>query len=327
VALVTRRYRFVGPPNTDLSKFVGNNAARNATFYPGVTIDVDVDNNASGIANLDDWMAMVGWVYDATTVPGAFAAGTVGAPGISLSGDPNTGLYSVGADQLGVAAGGVLASVFTTQGHGIPAGLIGTPGLFFNGDPDTGMFSSVADNWSAVAGGVRAMRFTNQGAGMAVGAVGTPGLFVEGDTNTGFYQTAADELALALGGVQAIHYAGANAAMNFKKAVRSEPYTLTYGASITPDLSLSNLFVVTLTGALATLANPTNMQNGQSFSILIYQDGTGGRALNYGTAYAFGSEGAPVLTSSGAGICDIISGIVLQGATKIACTTLRGFVP
>lgn len=43
-------------------------------------------------------------------------AGAVGAPGVSFLADPNTGLYSVGADNPGMAAGGVLVQSWTTTG-------------------------------------------------------------------------------------------------------------------------------------------------------------------------------------------------------------------
>jgi hypothetical protein len=38
---------------------------------------------------------------------GVFAAGTAAAPGLAVSGDPNTGIFSPGADQLAVSLGGV----------------------------------------------------------------------------------------------------------------------------------------------------------------------------------------------------------------------------
>lgn len=38
----------------------------------------------------------------------AFVAGAVGAPGITFSGDTNTGIYSPGADRIGISTGGVL---------------------------------------------------------------------------------------------------------------------------------------------------------------------------------------------------------------------------
>lgn len=41
-----------------------------------------------------------------------FPAGLVGAPGIAFSGDPNTGIYSVGADNLGISTGNGLIADF-----------------------------------------------------------------------------------------------------------------------------------------------------------------------------------------------------------------------
>lgn len=43
-------------------------------------------------------------------------AGAVGAPSYSIAGDTDTGLYSVGANQLGIAAGGVLQGTYSTGG-------------------------------------------------------------------------------------------------------------------------------------------------------------------------------------------------------------------
>ncbi|MFA6134398.1 MAG: hypothetical protein WC869_10340 [Phycisphaerae bacterium] len=52
------------------------------------------------------------------TVP----AGTVTAPGMSYSGDTNTGVYRVTADTLGFAAGGVQGATVTTAGLNVPHG-------------------------------------------------------------------------------------------------------------------------------------------------------------------------------------------------------------
>jgi hypothetical protein len=61
---------------------------------------------------------------------------------------------------------------------------------------------------------------------------------------------------------------------------------LTDGATITPDFSTANYFSVTL-GGNRTLANPSNQTAGQSGTIVITQDGTGGRTLAYGSNYKF----------------------------------------
>jgi len=72
---------------------------------------------------------------------------------------------------------------------------------------------------------------------------------------------------------------------------------LTDGATITPDLSDSNNFSVTL-GGNRTLANPTNITAGQSGSIFISQDGTGSRTLAYGSYWDFANGAAPTLSTT-----------------------------
>jgi len=103
----------------------------------------------------------------------------------------------------------------------------------------------------------------------------------------------------------------------------STPVALTDGANIALDASLSNVYTVTLGGA-RTLSNPTNLVAGQTFMLIITQDGTGGRALTFSSYFGFGAEGAPDLTTSTASKVDIVSCYV-RSTTKIDCTTLRGY--
>jgi len=72
---------------------------------------------------------------------------------------------------------------------------------------------------------------------------------------------------------------------------------LTDGATITPDLSLSNDFTLTI-GGNRTLANPSNRTVGQWFSVTVTQDGTGTRTLSYGSHYKFPGGVAPTLTTT-----------------------------
>ena len=103
-------------------------------------------------------------------------------------------------------------------------------------------------------------------------------------------------------------YAGIDTAQTFTKGQRGEITTLTDGSTITPDMSDSNNFTVTL-GGNRTLANPSNLTAGQSGSIFIVQDGTGGRTLAYGTQYDFIGGTAPTL-STGANAVDRIDYVV-----------------
>ena len=94
----------------------------------------------------------------------------------------------------------------------------------------------------------------------------------------------------------------------------AEVTTLTDATNIATDLSLSNNFTVTL-GGNRTLANPTSKVVGQSGSIFVVQDSTGGRTLAYGSDWDFIGGTVPVL-SSGANAIDRIDYIV-QGSSDI----------
>lgn len=73
--------------------------------------------------------------------------------------------------------------------------------------------------------------------------------------------------------------------------------TLTDGATITPDFGANQNFTVTLEGN-RTLANPTNIVAGQTGSIFVVQDATGGRTLSFGSYFKFPAGTAPTLSSA-----------------------------
>lgn len=73
--------------------------------------------------------------------------------------------------------------------------------------------------------------------------------------------------------------------------------TLTDGATITPDFSSSCNFTVTL-GGNRTMASPTNAVAGQSGSLFIVQDATGGRTLTWGSNWKWQSGAAPTLSTA-----------------------------
>lgn len=111
-----------------------------------------------------------------------------------------------------------------------------------------------------------------------------------------------------------------DAAQSFSAAQRGTVATLTSGATITPDFSAGNNFSLTL-GINATLANPTNQTAGQSGSIVITQDGTGGRTLAYGSNWKFTGAVAPTL-STAANKVDVLSYYV-ESASRITATLLK----
>jgi hypothetical protein len=91
--IVTRRYKFLGPDNSDLTKFVGNSAARNTTFYDTI-IDIDIDNAvADALATLDEFMSSIGWSFDAAAVAPVHVA-------IQQAADADAALVTANADTL-----------------------------------------------------------------------------------------------------------------------------------------------------------------------------------------------------------------------------------
>lgn len=126
-----------------------------------------------------------------------------------------------------------------------------------------------------------------------------------------------------LGGIEtgadvtdAENVAAAGAVMTSALVVKQSLATLTDAAEITPDLSTSNNFTVTLGGNRALL-NPSNPTIGQSGVIFIVQDGTGGRTLTFDTYYKFPGGVDPFLTST-AGATDMLVYMVMS-STFIAC--------
>lgn len=96
---------------------------------------------------------------------------------------------------------------------------------------------------------------------------------------------------------------------------------LTYGATITPDMSTFLNAAFTATGNF-TLANPTNAKVGQSGYIRIQQDATGSRTITFGTAYDFPLNMSKAL-STAANSVDVLF-YTVRSATEIFCSLNKG---
>lgn len=108
----------------------------------------------------------------------------------------------------------------------------------------------------------------------------------------------------------------------WQRAQAHTAFALTYGATVTPDFSQSNVFTLTATGNF-TLANPTNVVAGTTYLIIITQDATGGRTITWGSNFKFGT-GAIQTLSAGANKRDIISVFALS-STQLLVTSQLGF--
>jgi hypothetical protein len=105
--------------------------------------------------------------------------------------------------------------------------------------------------------------------------------------------------------------------------------SLTYGSTISWDMSKGYNAKVTLTGNPASIAAPTNAIAGFTYVLRIIQDATGSRTIA-GSAWAscfdWGGPGTPTLSTS-ANSFDLLTAycVVGGGSPKFACSILRGF--
>jgi hypothetical protein len=99
--------------------------------------------------------------------------------------------------------------------------------------------------------------------------------------------------------------------------------TLTDGATVTINCTLSNAFVLTL-GGNRTMAAPTSPLSGQVINLLIKQDATGSRTITWNAAFTWPSGTAPTL-STAANSVDMVSMRYDVGASKWRCVASVGF--
>lgn len=118
-------------------------------------------------------------------IPFAFgigvADGTVGAPGINFSSDTNSGIYRIGADNIGVAVNGAKVLDIATTGLAVtgtlthtgvalaPDGSVSAPGYAFTNDTDCGIYRIGANNLGFTINGAKILDFSTSG----LGVVGT----------------------------------------------------------------------------------------------------------------------------------------------------------
>lgn len=110
-------------------------------------------------------------------------------------------------------------------------------------------------------------------------------------------------------------------AQSFTAAQGTAVVTLTDGATIATDASLSNQFKVVL-GGNRTMAAPTSLVEGRLYEWEIKQDATGGRALTWASLFRWPGGTAPTL-QTGAGASDIIT--ARYNGTNLHCVHSGGW--
>lgn len=112
-----------------------------------------------------------------------------------------------------------------------------------------------------------------------------------------------------------------DSANTFTKAQVVALVTPTFGSTVNLDFSQSNSFSFTATSDF-TLANPSNVVAGGIYYIMVKQDATGGRLINWGSNFKF--RGLPPDLSTSANAVDIIA-VIATDVGFLATEVYKGF--
>ncbi len=131
----------------------GNSATVAGTNYIGTTDAIDLRIKTNGTDRWNISNASNGQLQ-------SYSLGSAAAPVYSFQGDPNTGILSPGADQLGFATNGIARFRIPNadQVHALSLGTAALPFYTFSADPDTGLFSPTTDNIAISTAGTERLR-------------------------------------------------------------------------------------------------------------------------------------------------------------------------
>jgi hypothetical protein len=271
--------------------------------------------------------------------------GSVGAPSVTFTGDPTTGIYRPSADHIGMAVGGsqVLsvangsAFAITTFTHVTP-GTETAPGLAFIGDSTTGLFHSAFGIMGITAGG-SALIHLDQGSAVAVLAPLVPGTDAGFSLGTPTNRWTNVRVASALLGSNLsilasdiiIKACGRNVQMGGSNITLSSVNVLSLGGSVVDiaagDLTLSGSGQIILPDGSAVLPSLTwaSISASAGFYLQSGRDGPsvavgGGERVTFGELNAILTQDGSVGNVSYGFLADINTGMFrdVSGAVSLA---------
>lgn len=217
--------------------------------------DASVKINAARMdTEMDGLVAAINAILSSSQpfkAPAYFANGTEAAPSVTFENDPDSGLYRIGADNLGVSLDGTKRLDLTTTSLTstvialLPDGTVGAPAFSFSGDTDTGIFRSTTNTLAITAGGTARLNIDTSSATATVpvllpdGSSGSPALSFSADTNLGLYRVGADNMGIS-GNVRATGEMQVTAYLGTKVAIS--------GTTPTIDCDAGNFFELTTSG-------------------------------------------------------------------------------
>ena len=200
--------------------------------------------------------------------------GAVGAPTYTFTGDTTSGIYRVGASDVGITTGGTLrfdvstTLITSTLPHVGPVGAVGAPTYTFTGDTTSGIYRVGASDVGITTGGV--LRFDVSTTAVTstlpyvapLGAVGTPGFTFVGDLNNGIYSPGADQLTIVTAGAARLAIiAAGNVSINAPTS--GTAFTVTGGTAlaaanfITPGVVITSADGVVIENTTASTVSVT----------------------------------------------------------------------
>jgi hypothetical protein len=208
--------------------------------------------------------------------------GTAAAPGIAFETDPDSGLYSSGANQVSIATNGTerLRIDATGQIEAVSLGTAAAPAYTWTGDPNTGIYSPGADQVAISTNGTGRLYIAADGK-IGVGTA-SPDVFSRGDVSIlGIASTGSASVAINAGsGNSAFLQLGANGSRIFQiQATATETYLQNAGATpIVFATSFNERMRLTSDGRLGLgTSSPAN-------PFLPARYTTVGKTLNFGQA-------------------------------------------
>ncbi len=261
--------------------------------------------------------------------PLQLADGTAGAPGLTWSTEPTSGLYRAAAADFRYSVTGTDRVQITANGLRTTDGTVALPGYSFISDTDTGIFRNAADAFRLVTGGVARLLVTSTNIEVNAiptyffaGTVGAPGLAFATDIDTGIFLNAADAFRLVTGGVARLLISSTSIEVNAIPAYFFAGTAGAPGVSFATDID---------TGIYKDANNDIKFSTGGVFALGIdsnqrMRGGDGTAALPY---YTFLNDNATgfyrdTANQIGISLAGATAGQVAQGSytgTLTGCTT------
>jgi hypothetical protein len=154
----------LGDASGDTLTITGNAVSTpNGLNIDSNTLVVDATNNRVGVVTASPTVALdvTGDIKSNSTIQSA--NGTATAPGITFSGDTNTGIYNIAADTIGFSAGGAERARIDSNGIELIDGTAANPSISFSSDTNTGLYRSASDQLSFSTGGNERFRIESTG--------------------------------------------------------------------------------------------------------------------------------------------------------------------